>query len=44
MKISEEVRQYAKEKGLEANDNAILDGMKQKAEEFNASGGEIYQS
>ena len=43
MKISEEVRQYAKERGLEANDNAILDGMKQKAEEFNASGGEIYQ-
>ncbi|HAU60208.1 MAG TPA: phosphomethylpyrimidine synthase [Opitutae bacterium] len=44
MKISEEVRQYAKERGLAANDNAILDGMKQKAEEFNASGGEIYQS
>ena len=44
MKISEEVRQYAKEKGFEANDNAILEGMKQKAEEFNASGGEIYQS
>ena len=44
MKISEDVRQYAKEKGLEADDNAILEGMKQKAEEFNASGGEIYQS
>ena len=44
MKITEEVRQYAKEKGLEANDDLILDGMKQKAKEFNASGGEIYQS
>ena len=44
MKITEEVRQYAKEKGLEANDDLIHDGMKQKAKEFNASGGEIYQS
>ena len=44
MKITEEVRQYAKEKGFDADNQAILEGMKQKADEFKASGGEIYQS
>ena len=44
MKISEEVRQYAKEKGLDSEQDAIADGMKKKAEEFNTSGGELYSS
>ena len=44
MKITEEVRQYAKEKGFDADNEAILEGMKQKADEFKALGGEIYQS
>jgi len=44
MKISEEVRQYAKDQGLDSEKDAIADGMKKKAEEFNTSGGELYSS
>ena len=44
MKISEEVRQYAKDQGLDSEKDAIADGMKKKAEEFNSSGGELYSS
>ena len=44
MKITEDVRKYAEEKGLDANEDLIEQGMKEKAEEFNSSGGEIYQS
>ena len=44
MKISEEVRQYAKEHGMDSEQDALVDGMKKKAEEFNTSGGELYSS
>lgn len=41
MKISQDVRDYAEENGL--NDDAVLEeGMKEKAEEFKKSGSEIY--
>ena len=41
MKITQEVRDYAKENGLD-NDNAVEEGMKEKSKEFAASGNEIY--
>jgi phosphomethylpyrimidine synthase len=41
MKISDEVRQYAAEHGLETEE-AIAAGMEEKAKEFANSGGEIY--
>ena len=41
MKITEEVRKYAAETGVSA-DQAISTGLHKKAEEFAASGGEIY--
>ncbi len=42
MKITQDVRDYAAQKGLE--DQAALEaGMKEKAEEFKRSGGKIYQ-
>ena len=41
MKISDEVRQYAAENGLETEE-AIAAGMKEKAQEFANTGGEIY--
>ncbi len=44
MKITEEVRKYAEQKGLEENDALFAKGMKEKAAEFNSQGGEIYQS
>lgn len=42
MRISQDIRNYAKENGLETQE-AIEEGMKEKAEEFKKSGGEIYQ-
>ncbi|MFP6873106.1 MAG: phosphomethylpyrimidine synthase ThiC [Verrucomicrobiales bacterium] len=41
MKISDEVRQYAAENGLDTEE-AIAAGMQEKAKEFADSGGEIY--
>ena len=41
MKIIQDVREYAAQK--EIDEQAALGGMKEKAEEFVASGGEIYQ-
>ena len=42
MKITEDVRAYAREQGL-TEDQALTAGMEQKAAEFKQSGGEIYQ-
>lgn len=42
MKITEDVRQYAVQKELEEKEALIL-GMKEKAEEFKSTGSEIYQ-
>src|SRR5471030_3232970 len=41
MKITEDVRRYAAEQGLET-DEAVEAGLKAKAEEFREAGGEIY--
>ncbi len=41
MKITEDVREYAKEKGLE-DDKAIKEGLKEQAEHFKEVGGKIY--
>jgi phosphomethylpyrimidine synthase len=42
MKITEEVRKYAAETGVSA-DQAINNGLHEKAEEFASSGGQIYR-
>ena len=41
MKITQDVRKYAAEKGME-EDEALKEGMKQKADEFKQTGAEIY--
>ncbi|MCW2916201.1 MAG: thiamine biosynthesis protein ThiC [Actinomycetia bacterium] len=41
MKISQDVRRYADEHGIAENE-ALTVGMQEKAEEFNASGGQVY--
>ena len=43
MKITQDVRDYAREHGLAEADEALAEGMKAKAEEFRASGGEVYR-
>ena len=43
MKITQDVRDYAREHGLAKVDDALAEGMKAKAEEFRASGGEGYR-
>ena len=42
MKITQDVREYAAQKELDEQ-AALQEGMKEKAAEFVASGGEIYQ-
>ncbi|MFD1737956.1 phosphomethylpyrimidine synthase ThiC [Bacillus salitolerans] len=42
MRISQDIREYAKEKGLDTIE-AIDEGMKEKAEEFQKSNGTVYQ-
>jgi phosphomethylpyrimidine synthase len=41
MKITQDVREYAAQKGLE-DARALEEGMREKAEEFRQKGGEIY--
>lgn len=41
MRITEDVRQYAKEKGLDSEE-ALAEGMREKAREFREKGGEVY--
>ena len=43
MKITQDVRDYAREHGLAKVDEALAQGMKAKAEEFRASGGKVYR-
>ena len=43
MKITQDVRDYAREHGLATVDDALAEGMKAKAVEFRASGGEVYR-
>lgn len=42
MKITEDVRRFADEQGIENESDAIREGMAQKAKEFLSSGAEIY--
>jgi len=41
MKITQEVREYAKNKGL-SDESALSEGMESMSEEFKRAGGEIY--
>lgn len=41
MKITEDVRKYAAEQGL-AEEDAVKQGLEEKATEFNEAGAEIY--
>ncbi|MCZ6473082.1 MAG: phosphomethylpyrimidine synthase ThiC, partial [SAR324 cluster bacterium] len=43
MKITQEVRDYAKQKGLQDLDKAMQSGLQEKAQEFEAQGGEVYK-
>jgi phosphomethylpyrimidine synthase len=42
MKITQDVRDYAREQGIASMDDAISRGMQEKASEFRQRGGEIY--
>ena len=42
MKITQDVRDYAKSQGIEKADDALAKGLGDKAAEFNRQGGEIY--
>jgi phosphomethylpyrimidine synthase len=43
MKITQEVRDYAAREGLPAETVAVVQGLREKAEEFKKSGAEIYR-
>jgi phosphomethylpyrimidine synthase len=43
MKISQEVRDYANEHGLNGDQEAVMKGMEEQAEKFRRKGGELYQ-
>ncbi len=43
MKITQDVRDYARKHGIEETRAALEEGMKEKAKEFKDSGGDVYQ-
>lgn len=43
MKITQDVREYAAQKGIEAQ-KALEEGMQEKSEEFKRAGSEIYHA
>jgi phosphomethylpyrimidine synthase len=43
MKITQEVREYAAQHGLPAETVAVVQGLREKAEEFKKTGGEVYR-
>ena len=43
MKITQEVREYAAQHGLPAETVAVVQGLREKAEEFKKTGAEIYR-
>ena len=43
MKITQDVREYAAKHGIAEETAALVQGLKEKAEEFRKSGGEIYR-
>jgi len=44
MKITQDVRDYAAKHGIAEDTAAIAQGLREKAEEFRKSSGEIYRS
>jgi phosphomethylpyrimidine synthase len=44
MKISEDVRKYARENGYDSEEEAISKGMAEKSKEFIDSGADVYTS
>ena len=43
MKISQEVRDYARDNGLDGDQEAVMKGMQEQAEKFKEGGAELYQ-
>jgi phosphomethylpyrimidine synthase len=43
MKITQDVRDYAAKHGIGEETAAVVQGLRDKADEFRKSGGEIYQ-
>jgi phosphomethylpyrimidine synthase len=43
MKITQDVREYARQKGIDDLEQAVQEGMREKAREFRETGGEIYR-
>ncbi len=43
MKITQDVRDYAKEKGIANVEDAVAAGLREKAKEFEEEGGEVYR-
>ena len=43
MKITQDVRDYAAKHGISEETAAVVQGLREKAEEFRKSGGEIYR-
>ncbi|QJQ98400.1 phosphomethylpyrimidine synthase ThiC [Halomonas sp. PGE1] len=43
MKISQEVRDYARDNGLDGDQEAVMKGMEEQAEKFRQKGSELYQ-
>jgi phosphomethylpyrimidine synthase len=43
MKITQEVRDYAAKHGIAEETAAVVQGLREKAEEFKKTGGEIYR-
>ncbi len=43
MRITQDVRDFAKEHGIESAEDALALGMEEKAEEFRESGAEVYR-
>jgi phosphomethylpyrimidine synthase len=43
MKITQDVRDYAAEKGVAAETEALAQGMAEKAAEFRAQGAQVYR-
>jgi len=43
MKISQEVRDYARDNGLDGDQEAVMKGMEEQAEKFRETGGRLYQ-
>jgi len=42
MKITQDVREYAAQKGIESDAQALAEGMQEKAREFKTQGGQVY--